>query len=205
MYRETRFVTNYRRPPPFPRLHYLNVTNHPDDHYYFQNFFFETDLLFRLNIDRLCSLSQSMQMQNIFLIILSHQYRSHTSSFQFFHLSILFDSDSTRRRKIRELTRFQEGEGDGRAFIENKKDSSTLLLAFFLQLPFSSIISKTDSATRDHRARSRIPFCPASLIKNSHGSSGNFNQSATRGIFLRGSRRQPCSVITYTEIFDLFG
>lgn len=112
MYRETRFVTNYRRPPPFPRLHYLNVTNHPDDHYYFQNFFFETDLLFRLNIDRLCSLSQSMQMQNIFLIILSHQYRSHTSSLQFFHLSILFDSDSTRTRKIRELTCFQEWERD---------------------------------------------------------------------------------------------
>ena len=199
MYRETRFVTNYRRPPPFPRLFKLVFKYHESSRWplLFSKFFFRNWFIlpFRYRSSLFNALTIDANAQNIFLIILSHQYRSHTSSFQFFHLSILFDSDSTRRRKIRELTRFQEGEGDGRAFIENKKDSSTLLLAFFLQLPFSSIISKTDSATRDHRARSRIPFCPASLIKNSHGSSGNFNQSATRGIFLRGSRRQLCSII----------
>ena len=76
MYRETRFVTNYRRPPPFPRLHYLNVTNHPDDHYYFQNFFFETDLLFRLNTDRLCL----TQMHEISIVLPHNSFPSHTSS-----------------------------------------------------------------------------------------------------------------------------
>lgn len=189
--RKLRYKLSIRSVPPFPSLRsYLKSACHeycPFHYCHKKKFFSKPDLhLFRSDP----SISILPLFSRSITTVKCANYRSPFLQFlyQFVsidpHLSILLDRILIReRRMIHGVASLPGSRIHREQKKKKKKDSSTLLLALPPTLSQASSWKPIALLLVATRGPLSLPLLFASLIKNSHGLSGNFNQSATRAEF----------------------